>query len=238
VVRYNIGPALRAVIFDFDGLIVDTEGPAYRSWQEIYAEFGCTLPLSIWERVLGGFTSVPFICEYLETLLGRPIEREAILARRQARKLELTAAEPVLPGVLDYISAAKTMRVRLGLASSSSRRWVTDNLAQRGLANVFDCLCCREDVQHVKPAPDLYVAALAGLGAGSEDAIALEDSPNGITAAKRAGLFCVAVPNKLTARLSLDRADMALPSLDAMPLAELLQFAAHAPRRTLAAMSD
>ena len=238
MVRYNTGPALAAVIFDFDGLILDTEGPAFQSWQEIYEEHGCTLPMRIWETVLGGFSSAPVVCEYLETLLGRQIDRDAVFARRQARKLELTALESVLPGVEECISSAQTLGVRLGLASSSSRGWVSEHLDRLGLGNAFACLRCREDVAQVKPEPDLYLAALDGLGVGAGDAIALEDSPNGVTAAKRAGLFCVAVPNKLTARLSLDHADLALPSLDAMPLSELLRLAAHTPRKALTPTAD
>lgn len=233
LVGYNTGPALAGVIFDFDGLILDTEGPAFQSWQEVYEEYGCTLPMSIWETVLGGYSSAPVICEYLETLLGNPLDREVVLERRNCRKLELTAAEEILPGVRECIAEAKALGVALGVASSSSRAWVMGHLERLGLGDLFDCVRCHDDVSHVKPEPELYLAVLDGLGITAADAIAFEDSPNGVTAAKRAGLFCIAVPNQLTARLSLEHADLALPSVNAMPLADLLQIAAHSARTAL-----
>jgi HAD superfamily hydrolase (TIGR01509 family) len=231
LVGYNTGPAVTAVIFDFDGLILDTEGPAFQSWQEIYREFGCTLPLSIWERVLGGHSGAPVICEYLESLLDRPVDRDDVLGRRRARNLELTAAEAILPGVYECIAEAKAFGVALGLASSSGREWVTSHLERLGLGGAFDCMRFHDDVSNVKPDPELYLSVLNGLGVAADDAIAFEDSPNGVTAAARAGIFCVAVPNKLTAQLSLDHADLALPSLDAIPLGELLRIAASSRRK-------
>ena len=142
---------------------------------------------------------------------------------QEARVAELIAFEPVRPGVRDYLDAARRLGLGLAVASSSSRRWVAGHLERLGLADRFDVLCCAEDVTRVKPHPDLYVAALKALGAASVAAIALEDSPNGVLAAKRAGLFCVAVPNPLTAKLDLSAADIRLASLDELPLPALLR---------------
>ena len=127
------------------------------------------------------------------------------------------------PGVRDYLDAARRLGLGLAVASSSSRRWVAGHLERLGLADRFDVLRCAEDVTRVKPHPDLYVAALKALGAAPVAAIALEDSPNGVLAAKRAGLFCVAVPNPLTAKLDLTAADILLASLDELPLPALLR---------------
>jgi len=109
------------------------------------------------------------------------------------------------------------------VASSSSRAWFSGHLTRLELSQHFVCIACRDDVPRTKPDPALYLAALAALGVRPEEAIALEDSPNGVLAAKRAGLFCVAVPNLLTRQLPLDHADLQIPSLAAFPLPELLR---------------
>ncbi len=216
---------IRSLLFDFDGLIQDTEGPAFLAWQEIYEEHGCSLPLSAWAAAIGttdGFD--PYA--YLEEQLGRSVDREALRRRFHQRETELSEAQPVLPGVMEYVAEAKRLRLKLGVASSSSREWVTGHLGRLGLLAAFEAIKCSDDVQHTKPDPELYHALLAALGLLASEAIALEDSPNGIRAAKRAGLFCVAVPNPLTRQLSLEEADLQLASLADMPLEALLQLAA------------
>jgi HAD superfamily hydrolase (TIGR01509 family) len=230
----NEMPAFSAVIFDFDGLILDTEMPAFQSWQEIFEHHGHALPMSVWELVLGGRSSAPIVCDYLEELVG-PIDRELLVERRKARNLQLLEAEEILPGVRERIAEAKALGMRLGVASSSSREWVAGHLERFGLRDFFDCLRCGDEVSRVKPEPDLYLAALEGLGVEADRAIAFEDSPKGVTAAKSAGIFCVAVPNTLTSRLPLDHADLVLPSLEAVSLADLSR---HVERERRAAVAD
>jgi HAD superfamily hydrolase (TIGR01509 family) len=212
----------RALIFDFDGLILDTELPEFQTWQEIYQDHGCDLPFGVWAQCIGtaeGFN--PYT--YLEAQLGRPVDREGLTSRRRERCAELLQAQTVLPGVLDYLAAAKRLGLSLGVASSSTRRWVSGHLTRLGLEAHFGCMACSDDVQHTKPDPALYQLALQTLGVQAEHAIALEDSPNGILAAKRAGIFCVAVPNVLTRQLILDQADLCLTSLADLPLEQLLK---------------
>jgi putative hydrolase of the HAD superfamily len=110
----------------------------------------------------------------------------------------------------------------VGLASSSPVEWAERFLARLGLRDRFAVLATRERVARSKPAPDLYELALAELGVTAGDALAVEDSPNGVAAAKAAGLFCVAVPNPLTVGLALDNADVVLHSLDDRPLGEFV----------------
>lgn len=220
---------IRGLIFDFDGTILDTEMPAFRAWQEIYEEHGCTLPLAEWAKALGGSGRDFDPCAYLETLIGRELDRSALRSRREVRKLELMAAEAVLPGVLEYIDAARTIGLRMTVASSSPRSWVVEHLDRFGLLDSFACLNCADDVERVKPDPALYLRALDQLGLQAEEAIVIEDSPNGVAAAKAAGIFCVAVPNALTCELPLNHADLRLTSLLDMPLSALIE-AAHARR--------
>ena len=213
---------IRALIFDFDGLLVDTELPAFQAWQEIYAEHGCRLSPEDWAACLGGSGEEFDPCADIERQLGRPIDRAAVLARRRARKAALVAGQPALPGVLAYLDAARRLGLKVGLASSSPRSWVADHLARLGLLDRFDCLKRADDVARVKPDPALFQAALAALGVRPEEAIVLEDSANGLLAAKRAGTVAVAVPNAVSGRLPLDHADLRLDSLADLPLEGLI----------------
>ena len=216
---------IRALLFDFDGLVLDTEGPDFLAWQEIYEEHGCFLPLSAWAAAIGtsdGFD--PYA--YLEAQLGRPVHREEVRARYRQRTAELIEPLLPLPGVREYVAEAQRLGLKLGMASSSSREWVTGPLRRLGLLAAFEAIKCSDDVQYTKPDPELYHALLAALGLKAHEAVALEDSPNGIRAATRAGIFCVAVPNPLTRQLSLEEVDLQLASLAEMPLEALLQLAA------------
>ena len=220
---------IRAIVFDFDGLILDTELPEFQSWQDIYQTYGCTLPFAVWAMGIGTTEAFdPYA--YLEEQLGRAVDREAVRLQQRQQCDALIAAQMVLPGVHDYIADAKRLNLQLGVASSSSRAWVSGHLTRLELQQHFVCMRCRDDVPRTKPDPALYQAALAALEVRPEEAIALEDSPNGILAAKRAGLFCVAVPNALTCQLPLDQADLRIPSLAALPLPRLLSSIRHGGR--------
>jgi len=124
--------------------------------------------------------------------------------------------------VRDYVADAKRMGLLLAVASSSSRAWVLGHLERLGLGAQWDAVRTRDDVARTKPAPDLYLAAVEALCVDPTEAVAFEDSVNGIAAAKAAGLLCVAVPNALTAGMDLSQADVKLDSLAETPLAELL----------------
>jgi HAD superfamily hydrolase (TIGR01509 family) len=212
---------IRAIVFDFDGLILDTELPEFQSWQEIYQTHGCTLSFAVWATCIGTVGAFdPYI--YLEEQLGRAVDRAAVEAQQRQRCDALIAVQTVLPGVHDYLAEARRLGLHVGVASSSSRTWVHGHLTRLELSQHFLCIKCRDDVLHPKPDPALYQAALEALGVQPQEAIALEDSPHGITAAKRAGLFCVAVPNPLTSQLSLAHADLQIASLADMPLTRLL----------------
>jgi HAD superfamily hydrolase (TIGR01509 family) len=212
---------LRGLIFDFDGLILDTESPEFNSWRDIFAEHGCALLLDEW-AVCIGTADVFDPCERLEALLGRPVDRQTLRAERRRRSDVLIAAEAPRPGVVERIAEARAAGMKLGVASSSSSEWVEGHLSRLGLAAHFECVRCSDHVERVKPDPALYRIALHGLGLRPEEAIALEDSPNGILAAKRAGLFCVAIPNAATRDLRLDAADLCLASLSDVSLADLV----------------
>lgn len=215
--------AIHALIFDFDGLILDTEWPVYQSWVELYDEMGAELPFETWAGIIGTSSGEHFDpLALLESHVGPLPERQAVAQRRRAREHELVLQQPVLPGVVDYLNTAYQRGLKLGLASSSNLDWVGGHLERLGLRHYFQAVHTSDDVERTKPDPALFQLALQSLKVRPEHAIVLEDSPNGVTAARRAGIFTVAVPNPLTSRLDLSHADLVLTSLAEMPLEALL----------------
>ena len=212
---------IRALVFDFDGLILETETPSYQTWAEIYREHGHELPMDLWHGYVGSDTGFD-PAGHLAALVGEGLDRVATQARRDARKTELIAALDVMVGVREYVADAKQFGLRLAVASSSSRAWVLGHLERLGLDADWDAVRTRDDVTRTKPAPDVYLSAVAALGVTPKEAVAFEDSKNGIAAAKAAGLRCVAVPNALTAGMDLSQADLRLSSLAETPLERLL----------------
>jgi len=210
------------IVFDFDGLILDTEEPVYRSWLEVYEAHGQELPFERWVQIVGSTTTGFHPQHHLEERLGRPLAKE-VLDRRIGRRTEMILANQLLPGVMAHLDAARELGLKLGVASSSSTEWVRGHLARLGILERFACMRCRDDVAHAKPEPDLYIAVLECLGVAPAEAIAIEDSPNGVTAAKGAGMRCVAIPNSITARLDLSHADLTLTSLAELTLGQLIE---------------
>lgn len=204
---------LKAVIFDLDGTIIDTETPEFVAWQEAYAELGAVLEPAAWAQAIGTSDSGWDPYTHLESLLGAPVDRAALRAARHVRFDELMAAAEPRAGIVAWLDEARDLGLRVGLASSSSAPWVTRFLDALGLRERFEVLATRDRVTRSKPAPELYQLALHDLGVRPDEALAVEDSPNGVAAAKAAGLFCVAVPNPMTATLDLSGADVVLRSL-------------------------
>lgn len=215
--------AIRGLLFDFDGLLVDTETPSRLVWEELYREHGHELPQDRWATLVGtiGAKFDPF--GHLEELVGRSLDHEALTTRRRAREDELTALEELRPGVEEYFVEAERLGLRTAVVSSSDDAWIERHLGRLGRLEGIDAIVAANgDTKRAKPRPDLYLEALDRLELRADEAIAFEDSPNGVEAAKAAGLVCVAVPNPITATLALDDADLLLDSLEDVPLPELL----------------
>ena len=213
---------LKGLLFDFDGLILDTETPEFISWQEVFQRHGCELRLETWAQYIGIQWNAFDPYAHLAELLGHPIDELGIRSARRARNEELLDAEPICAGIVEHLQAAKRQGIPTAVASSAPHAWVDPHLTRLGLIDDFDAVICAEDAAQAKPAPDLYLAALHALGIDASEAVAFEDSPNGILAAKRAGLYCVAVPNLITAQLDLSKADLLVASLLDLPLEQLL----------------
>ena len=215
---------IKALIFDFDGLIMDTESPEVDGWKAIYAEYGQEFPLQVWLRDVVGSTIANFDpAAHLAASLGQELDLPALRSRVRQHRLQMLSTSPAMPGVLDYIESAQRLGLRLAVASSSEHAWVEKYLRQLGLLEAFELLICREDVRHIKPDPDLFLAALEALKLKAEAALVFEDSQNGVLAAKRAGLSVVAIPNPITALGTIEGASLVLTSLAEVPLEDLLK---------------
>jgi HAD superfamily hydrolase (TIGR01509 family) len=216
--------AIRGLLFDFDGLLVDTESPSRLAWEELYREHGHELPHEEWATLVGTIGAPFDPHRHLEELVGRPLDREELAQRERARSHRLSDLEELRPGVEEYFVEAERLGLRTAVVSSSEDWWIERHLGRLGRLEGLDAIVAANgDTARAKPRPDLYLEALERLELEPHEAIAFEDSLNGVRAAKAAGIACVAVPNPITATLALDEADLVLESLADIPLAELLE---------------
>lgn len=217
---------IEALLFDFDGTVVDTEAPELTTWREVFAEHGHELTLEEWVACVGTLDGFDPLAR-LQELLGRPLDDpQAVLERRRARALELVAGEGLRPGLGRYLDRAQELGLRVAIVSSGRTEWITSNLARVGRPHGWEGIhCANGDVTRAKPLPCLYEEALAALGVDAGAAIAFEDSPHGIRAAKAAGIYCVAVPNGVTRSFDLTEGDVLIDSFEDVSLDELLHAA-------------
>ncbi len=214
---------MQAIIFDFDGLIINTESPDYETWQEVFTQHGCHLNRDTWLQTVGSMDHGFNPYDELARQLGRAINRDQTRAQRRKRYIEMVDAQPLMSGVMARIEEAKGLGLKLAIASSSDCSWVKGHLQKRNLWSHFPVVTCRDDVQRTKPDPAVYQVALARLGVPAAEAIALEDSRNGILAAKAAGMLAIAVPNEMTRGLDFQAADLILNSLSDISIATLIE---------------
>ena len=216
---------IKALIFDFDGLILDTETPDVHAWESIYAEYGFTFPLDSWAQIIGGTGTSSFnAAAHLQGLLSDPLDLEDLQKRQTHLSHSLVAEQSLMPGVLDYLHEAKRLGLKLAIASSSQHSWVDTHARRMGIFDYFDRVICADDVGigRTKPHPDLFLKALDELHVRKDEAIVFEDSPNGVRAAHAAGIFVVAVPNSVTSLLTIEDVNLTLSSLADLSLSELL----------------
>ena len=218
--------AVRALLLDFDGTMVDTESVDWRSWEEVFEQHGVEVPRDRFLLRIGTLNG-PDELDELDALLDEPVDRQAVQAGRRARERELIEQEPLRPGVDRLLEEAREHGLQVAIVSSSSREWVQSHLERLAIEHHVAFVHCADgDRDRCKPAPALYLEALEQLGVRADEAIAVEDSTNGVAAAKAAGIFCVAFPNPVTSGLDLSAADLVVHSLEDVPLAALLERAA------------
>jgi HAD superfamily hydrolase (TIGR01509 family) len=209
----------RALIFDFDGTILDTEMPVYRAWADLYERHGQSLDLTWWQTIIGTDRDPDHFAN-LEAIVGTldPSLREW----RRERRDELLHAQEIRPGIVRWLDDADALGIPVGIASSSPIDWVERHLDRIGLLDRFACFSCCNEIIPAKPDPTSYRLACEALHANPKHSIAVEDSPHGVAAAKDAGLFVIATPHGLTSSLDLSRADVVADSLDELSLSDVV----------------
>ena len=211
---------LEALIFDFDGTMLDTETPEFLSWQQIYSDHGATLEISDWGRGIGTWGAFdPWVD--LESKIGRTLNKEPIAVTHHARVKAAIEASTLLPGVLELLQNATDAGIKLAIASSSNREWVEGWARRLGVLDFFAATATQDDVQRVKPDPALYKLACEKLGVQPQNALALEDSANGAKAALAAGLHCAVIPNPVTRTLKFPSGAVKLGTLESVSLEAL-----------------
>lgn len=218
----NPSAPIRAIIFDFDGLILDTESAIFQSWRELYTDHGHELTVETFSQCIGS----DFGAHYdpmadLEKLTGKSFDWTAEDARREERVRELLTAAGELPGVRELLVEAAELNLPCSVASSSSHRWVNGWLEKLELRHHFANLSTRDYVERIKPAPDLFLHAADKLGVAPEEAVIFEDSLNGLRAAVAAGIRCIVAPGPMTQHLDFTGAWRKVDSLADVSLAEL-----------------
>ena len=202
-----------AIIFDFDGLLVDTEWAIYSSWLDVFIEEGHELPLHLFNQCLGSGYTHWNPATHLESLTGKTYDWDTINAGRQEKIHASLASHGLLAGALEILDFCDSENIPLAVASSSSHRWVDSWLTKLGIITRFRAVICRDDGYPVKPNPDLFLAAAEKLGTPPSDCLVLEDSQNGTTAAFNAGMRVIAIPNKITEMADFRHASFKVSSL-------------------------
>lgn len=211
---------MRALVFDYDGLIVDSETPEYHCWKKVYEDHGEALPVQDWVHVVGGAHQFDMRAE-LERRLGRAIEGwERVDAGRVEHFRSIFEGQPLLPGVQALFDEGRRLGWRIGVASNSTSGWVRSGLQRFGLAGHVSALRARDTAARPKPDPAPYLEVLAELGARAGASFAFEDSAPGVAAGRAAGLTVIAVPNTLTRHHDLSAAHHLLESLEHFKLPE------------------
>jgi HAD superfamily hydrolase (TIGR01509 family) len=218
---------IAALILDFDGLLMDTETPALESWRHVYAGYGYEITLEMWQSALGshgGFNALEHLTDVMrQQQPAVSFEPEQVYAERQQIKHQMCRDLALLPGAHALLDAADARGLPMAVASSSDREWVQGWLEHQRIAERFVCIRTAEDVAQTKPAPDLFLQAAACMGVSPARCLVFEDSPNGILAARAAGMPCVAVPGSISRHMPMPPADLLLEALDTLTLAEMLE---------------
>lgn len=213
---------IKAIVFDFDGTILDTETPDYHCWRTLFENHGSELEHEVWCQVVGTTWDHFNPFDHLEKKIGRPVNREELRELHKQKFHELVTKQVPMPGVESVLATAQELGLKLAVASSSQRYWVEGHLDRLGLIHHFEVLMTADDVERVKPDPALYTQAVAALGVKPAEAIAFEDSLNGVKAAKAAGIYCIAIPNSVTHKMDFSQADHRVNSLSELDIQAIL----------------
>lgn len=202
-----------AVLFDFDGVLVDTEWAIYQAWLRTFNLHNHDLPLSVYTRCIGSDFATWSPKTHLEELSGLAFDWHDLDAKRQEEILRDLTDEGPMPGVIDFLGSLATRSIRRAVVSSSSHHWVDGWLDKLAFGDRFETVVCRGDAPRIKPAPDLYLEAARRLDLPPAECLVIEDSLNGVIAGKEAGMTVWVVPNRVTSALDFSNADRVFESM-------------------------
>jgi HAD superfamily hydrolase (TIGR01509 family) len=212
------------VICDFDGLLMDTESTGLASWQYEWRQHGLELDVASFFADHGGDVTDERYAR-LARAAGPAFARDVSHARRTAYRERLDSTLGLSAGIPQWLDAAVSLGIGLAVASSSPRAWVDGHLSRVGVISQFAVLACGDEVSRPKPDPAVYELALSRLGMAAAGAVAVEDSPHGVAAAKAAGLRCIAIPNPHADPAKFGAADLLLASAAQTTLTQALEAA-------------
>ncbi len=207
---------IKGLIFDFDGLIMDTETGEVYVWEDVFRQFGKIFPINGYMQHIGHATDNQFILGFMEDAGMSADQIQLALKKYDELVKTSTYFQTPREGLQQFIQSGKDNHLRLAVASNSYKDWVVNHLQKLGMDHFFDPICTRDDVSNSKPDPEIYNLVLEKWGFLPHEVIAFEDSPNGASAAKNAGVYCVAVPNQITAKMKFDHPDMVFNSFEDM----------------------
>ena len=203
----------KAVLFDFDGVLVDTEWAIYDAWHRTFRENGHPLPLEVYNQCIGSDFNTWSPKTHLEELTGAAFDWHDLDSKRQEKIESDLAGEGPMPGVVELLERLSSLGIPRAVVSSSSPHWVDGWLDRLDLRKHFDQVVRRGDAPRIKPAPDLYLEAAKRFSLDPAECLVIEDSLNGVKAAIAAGMPVWAVPNRVTACLDFSLADAVLGDL-------------------------
>jgi putative hydrolase of the HAD superfamily len=215
--------SIRAIVFDFDGVILDTEVPEYKAWSHIFKSFGIELSEDEWLPAIGTRWAIDPYQMLKDKIQQLPSKETLLLQKRKIVADILENSEPI-DGVLDWIIRAKELGLKLAIASSSSVGWLNTHLIRMKLIDFFDAIVGYDELTLPKPAPDTYLKACRLLGTKPLNAVAIEDSRHGLDAAICAGLKTIVVPRGLTAGINTTGANIVIGSLSELTVENALYY--------------
>jgi HAD superfamily hydrolase (TIGR01509 family) len=203
---------IKAILFDLDGLMFDSEPHSLASWEAVLEERGITLDQPTIDSILG-----QRIDATARTLIDKyhlPDTAQSLADAKTAYQItHLAGKVKPMPGLIELLDEIDRRGMPKAVASSGIRPYVEAVLRVNGLLDRFSVIITGDQVAHGKPAPDVFLAAARALNVEPSDCLVLEDAPNGVQAAKAAGMMCIAVPDHSVAQLDLSQADQVVASL-------------------------
>jgi len=230
---------LAAVVFDFDGIIMDSETPEYESHRRVFEQYGATLTTAEWCDQIGIWNDAQDERWFRELCrrCSHALDSGAFLAEKRRIFDEVAPREP-MRGVRELVNALTEAGIPAAIASSSSAWWIRSAIERIGMGGKFAAVATGDDVERRKPAPDVYLEASRRVGVDPADAVAIEDSAPGIAAARAAGMATVAIPHWLTERHDLSGADLRVANAGELTLPRLAALVSSRPSRQTSATRE